>query len=101
MWQISGTAVVAIVAMALVTYGTRAGGLWLVGHMPHSRRLTAALQSIPGAVLVSIVVPETVAGGPPSVIAALLTAAVAARTKNLLLAIVVGVACVYFLRQAL
>ncbi|WP_029348803.1 AzlD domain-containing protein [Bosea sp. 117] len=62
-------AVLVILAMALVTYATRAGGLWLVGFMPMSPRLEAFLRYLAGAVLVAIVVPATVRGGAAAFVA--------------------------------
>lgn len=87
-----------ILGMALVTYATRAGGLWLMGRITPSPRVEAWLRNIPGAVLISIVAPSALASGPSGVLAALLTALVAARTRNLLLSMAVGVAAVWLLR---
>jgi uncharacterized membrane protein len=90
-----------ILGMALVTYATRAGGLWLMGRVQASLRVEAWLQQIPGAVLVSIVAPLAVKGGPADATAALLTAFIAARTRNLLLAMAAGVVMVWILRRVI
>ncbi len=92
-------ALLAILGMGLVTYATRAGGLWLMGRIPTSRRLEAALRQIPGAILISIIAPAALAAGPAEALASLATLAVAVRTRNLLLAMVVGVAAVWALRR--
>jgi uncharacterized membrane protein len=94
-------ALLTILGMGLVTYATRAGGLWLMGRVPSSPRLEAWLRQIPGAILVAIVAPVALTSGPAALVAALATAAVAARTRNLLLAMVVGVALVWALRSVL
>lgn len=92
---------VAILGMGLVTYATRAGGLWLMARVPDSPRLQAWLRHIPGAILVSLIAPAALASGPAEALAALGTALVAARTRNLLLSLLVGVALVWALRRLL
>jgi uncharacterized membrane protein len=66
-----------------------------------SHRVEAWLRNIPGAVLVSIIAPGLLTNGIPGVIAAAATALVAARTRNLLLAMLVGVVMVWLLRNVL
>ena len=61
----------AIVLMALATYATRAGGLWLASRFDLSERAGAWLDQIPGAILVSLVAPTILMGGPVEVFAAL------------------------------
>lgn len=97
--QIDPLSLATISSMALVTYATRAGGLWLMGRVTPSRRVEAWLRNIPGAVLVSIVTPLALTNGPADALAAAVTALVTARTRNLLLAIIVGVAAAWVLRQ--
>jgi uncharacterized membrane protein len=89
---------ITILAMALATYATRAGGVWMLGRIQPSPRFNAWLRHVPGAVLVAIVTPLVVDGGFPSAAAALATALIAARTNNLLLAIGGGVGLVWLLR---
>ena len=84
--------------MALVTYATRAGGFWLMSLVTPSPRIEAWLRQIPGAVMVSLVAPTVLASSLAETLAALATVLVAARTKNVLLAMVVGVAAVWVLR---
>ena len=88
-----------ILGMALVTYATRAGGIWLMGRMPPSPRVERWLRQIPGAVLVSIVAPTVAFGGLVSWAAAVGAVLVAALTRNLLLAMVAGVAMVLVLQS--
>lgn len=87
-----------ILGMALVTYLTRFTGLWLMGRFKLPPRLEAGLRYIPGAVLISIVAPAALTQGPAEIVAAALTVFAAARTKNLLLAMLVGVVAVACLR---
>jgi len=96
-----GDTLITILAMAVVTYTTRAGGLWLMGFVQPSPRVEAWLDTLPGAVLVALIAPEVISGGLAAALAALATLLVALRTKNLLLAMVVGVAVVWALRHFL
>jgi uncharacterized membrane protein len=96
-----GDALLAIAGMALVTYATRAGGLWALGRVTSSARVEAWLRQLPGTVLVAIVVPAAVANGLAGVLALLATVLVALRTGKLPLALLVGVGTVWLLRQVL
>jgi uncharacterized membrane protein len=95
------TAWVAIVGMGLVTYLTRAAGLFLVARMRVTGRTEAFLSAMPGAILMSIVAPQVAGAGPAELVSALAVLGVAARTRNVLLAIVVGVVLVVALRNLL
>jgi branched chain amino acid efflux pump len=90
-----------ILGMALVTYATRAGGFWLMGLVTPSPRIEAWLRQIPGAVLVAIIAPTVLASSLAETLAALATVLVAIRTKNVLIAMLVGVATVWVLRIVL
>jgi uncharacterized membrane protein len=92
---------ITILGMALVTYATRAGGFWLMGLVTPSPRIEAWLRQIPGAVLVAIVAPTVLASSLAETLAALATVLVAIRTKNVLAAMVIGVAAVFLLRLIL
>ena len=87
-----------ILGMALVTYATRAGGFWLMGLVTPSPRIEAWLKQIPGAVLVAIIAPTVLASSVAETLAAVATVLVAIRTKNVLIAMLVGVAAVALLR---
>jgi branched chain amino acid efflux pump len=87
-----------IMGMALVTYATRAGGFWLMGLVTPSPRVEAWLKQIPGAVLVALIAPTILASSIAETLAAVATVLVAIRTKNVLIAMLVGVATVALLR---
>jgi uncharacterized membrane protein len=95
----SDSALAAILGMAAVTYATRAGGLWLMRRRQPPAVVERALKQVPGAVLVALVAPGVVVAGWPGVAGAGIAAATARRTGNVLLAVVVGVAIVWLLRQ--
>ena len=87
-----------ILLMALATYATRAGGLWLASRLTLSGRVEAWLDFIPGAILVSIVAPVVLASGLAEALAALAVVLVASRTGSLPVAMVTGVFAVLVLR---
>ena len=91
-------ALLTILGMALITYATRAGGFWLMGLVTPSPRVEAWLKQIPGAVLVAIIAPAVLASSLAETLASLATVLVAIRTKNVLVAMLVGVATVAILR---
>ena len=94
-------ALVAILLMAMATYATRAGGLWLAGRFDLSGRWKAWLSYLPGAVLVSLAAPVLASGGAANVLAAVAVVLVAARTGSLLAAMIAGVGSVILLRAVL
>jgi uncharacterized membrane protein len=88
----------AIILMALATYATRSGGLWLASRFELSERAGAWLDQIPGAILVSLVAPAILMGGPIEVLAAVVVVIVSLRTGSLPAAMVIGVGTVLALR---
>jgi branched chain amino acid efflux pump len=87
-----------IVLMAVATYATRAGGLWLASRFDLSERAGAWLDQIPGAILVSLVAPAVLTGGLVEGLAALVVVIVSLRTGSLPAAMVIGVGTVLALR---
>ena len=94
-------ALVVILAMALATYGLRAGGLLLASSLPKTGRGALWLRQIPPAVLASIVAPAILSGGPAEAVAAIVTAIVAIASRNLFAAMAAGVATVWSIRTGL
>jgi uncharacterized membrane protein len=90
--------VLAILLMALATYATRSGGLWLASRLDLSERAGAWLDQIPGAILVSLVAPTVLTGGLAEAFAAIAVVIVALRTGSLPAAMVAGVVTVVVLR---
>ena len=87
---IDGRALLAILGMALATYATRAGGLWLMARLPPSPAVARWLHQVPGATLAAIVAPAALAEGAPGVAAAAVALAVATRTGKLPPAMALG-----------
>ncbi len=92
---------IAILLMALVTYATRAGGLWVASRFELSGRAGAWLEGIPGAILISLVAPTVLTGGPAEALAALAVVLVTLRTGSLPAAMLTGVGVVLILRNLL
>jgi uncharacterized membrane protein len=88
---------VAILAMAAITYLTRIAGLFVAGRLSLRGRAKAAFDAIPPAVLVAVIAPMALATGWRETLAALLTAIVATRLP-LLATIATGVLAVVVLR---
>jgi uncharacterized membrane protein len=94
-------ALLAITLMAIATYATRSGGLWLASRLALSERTEAWLGYIPGAILVSLVAPTVLTGGLAETLAAMAVILVALRTGSLPVAMVAGVGAVLVLRAVL
>ena len=98
-FQASASTVLAIGLAALATYGLRAGGLLLAERLPKTGRLRRGMDALPGALLLSLVLPSVIKAGPWGVLATLITALVAWRSRNMLAAMLLGMAVVFIQRQ--
>jgi uncharacterized membrane protein len=94
------TTLIAILAMAAVTYLTRIAGLFVADRLVLTGRAKAAFDAIPPAVLVAVIAPTALTTGWAEAIAAAITA-VAAFRLPLLGTVVVGVIAVVMLRNVL
>jgi uncharacterized membrane protein len=92
------TTLLAILAMAAVTYVTRIGGLFVADRLVLTGRAKAAFDAIPPAVLVAVIAPTALTTGWAEAIAAAITA-VAAFRLPLLATVAVGVVSVVVLRH--
>jgi uncharacterized membrane protein len=93
-------ALAAIAGMAIATYALRVGGLLLADKLPREGRWERALASLPGAVLVAIVVPNVIGFGPLGFVAAAAVTLVAVKVGNLIAAMAVGVLIIALGRMA-
>lgn len=84
---------------ALATYALRFGGLLLASRFPKAGRFRQGMDALPGALLFALVVPSLVAEGGWGVLAGGLTALVVWRTRNTLLAMLVGMLVIYLARN--
>jgi uncharacterized membrane protein len=91
-------ALLVIAAMAVLTYGTRAGGFLVMSMVPLSPRLEAFLRHLSGSVLIAIIVPAAVTSGLAAILAIVAAVLVMRRTRNALLAMAVGIGLAALLR---
>lgn len=88
-----------VLAMAAVTYATKASGLWVLGRVDVPERVEAGIDALPGAVVVAFVAPALANGSLPEWVAAGVTVAVARKSGNLLLSLTAGVGTVVLVRN--
>ncbi len=90
MHDLGAGALAAILAMAAVTYAMRAGGFWLMAHVPLTARLRRMLEALPGAVVVATVLPIAVREGAPAMLAIAAVGAAMMLRRNDFLAVIAG-----------
>jgi uncharacterized membrane protein len=82
----------AIAVMAVATYLMRAGGFWLMGHLPPSARLRRMLEALPGTVTVATILPIVAREGLTAALAVAAAGVVMLVRRNDLLAVLAGMA---------
>ena len=92
------TTILIILALAAVTYLTRAGGLLIMSVVPVTPRTEAFLDSLSSSVMVAIVVPALLTGDEGTVIGIAATFIAMVATKNMLIAMTAGVAVAALVR---
>ena len=80
----------ALLAMGVSTFLMRAGGYWLMAHVPLTARVRRMLEALPGALVVAIVLPIAVKGGMSAFIAIAAAALMMVLRHNGFLAVVTG-----------
>lgn len=90
--------VAAILAMAAATYLMRAGGFWLMAHVPPTPRVRRMLEALPGSIVAATVVPLVARAGTAALIAIVVAGAVMILRRNEFLAVAVGVGLAALLR---
>ena len=95
--MIDPMSVLAILAMAAVTYLTRIGGYVVLRNRTLSQRATAVMEAAPGCVLISVIAPDFVSRNPAD-LAALAITVLAATRLSMLPTVVIGVASAGMLR---
>lgn len=94
-------AILLIIGGIIITQGLRYLGLAVGGFLPTSGRMGAFLNAIPITILTGLVAPGIFNGDINTITGAAVTAIVAYVTKNMLAAMICGVAVVVILRQGL
>jgi uncharacterized membrane protein len=82
----------AITAMALATYAMRAGGFWMMRHVPPSPRMRKMLEALPGSVIVATVLPIVVRDGITAMLAIGVAVIVMLLMRRDILAVIAGMA---------
>ncbi|MGH8196353.1 MAG: AzlD family protein [Woeseiaceae bacterium] len=91
--MVGETAAIALIGgMAVVTYLSRVGGLWAMRYVPMTPRVEAGLKALSGSILVALVVPAAIDGGPEFVAAVLTAVLLTVLTRRPLVAMASGVA---------
>jgi uncharacterized membrane protein len=80
----------AIAAMALATYVMRAGGFWMMQHVPPSGRMRKMLEALPGSVIVATVLPIVVRDGLTAMLAIGVAVIVMLLVRRDILAVIAG-----------
>ena len=88
-----------IAGAALGTYLLRIGGLLLAEHLPSKGPVKHFMDALPGTILLSLVAPGILAEGAWGILAAGTTAFTAYRTRNLFLAMVLGIGIIMVKRH--
>ncbi|MEJ8473620.1 AzlD family protein [Roseibium algae] len=93
-----GLFVVAVLAMTAVTYFMRAGGYWVMGRVPLTPRVRRALEALPGAIIVSTILPIALKGGVAVVACLVVSGTVMAWVRKDFIAVVCAVAAAAAIR---
>lgn len=93
------SAIGAILLLTLVTVATRMGGVWIMSYVEITPRIEAFLKYTAVSVLISIVVPATLAATPRMWLAVGAVALVTIATRSALSAMVVGTVVAAFARS--
>lgn len=91
----------AVAGMAVASYGCRVAGFLLMGYIPITPRLEAALRAMPIGVMTGIVMPSVAAGRPPEIAGLFAVGLVMKLTGSDIAAAVAGSAVVAFGRWLL
>jgi len=96
---IESQVLLAVGLSALATFSLRLGGLLLAARLPRCGRFRQGMDALPGALLFALVLPSMVAEGTWGLVAGAVTALVVVRTRNSLLAMLVGMLVIFVARH--
>src|SRR5262245_64069477 len=88
----NASAIAAVVVMTLATMLTRFSGVWIMSYVQISPRIEAFLKYMTASVLISIVVPTTLADPPRIWVAVVASVAVMIATRSTLAGMLAGTA---------
>ena len=85
-----GASLLALLAMGASTFLMRAGGYWMMAHVPLTARVHRMLEALPGALVVAVVLPIAVKIGVTAFLAIAAAAVMMVLRHNGFLAVVSG-----------
>ncbi len=86
--SVDGMFFMAVLGMTAITFALRAGGYWIMGKVPITPRLRRGLEALPGAIIVSTILPMVFQGGIVVGLSILIAVAVQSRLKKEYLAVI-------------
>ncbi|NVK33910.1 MAG: AzlD domain-containing protein [Rhodobacteraceae bacterium] len=89
----------AILCMVTTTYALRASGYWIMGRVPLTPRVRRALESLPGAIIVSTILPIALQGGIPVAVCLVVSALTMAIVRKDFVAVLFAVLAAAALRN--
>ncbi|MFD1695371.1 AzlD family protein [Roseibium aestuarii] len=92
--------VLAVAMMTGVTYFMRAGGYWLMGRLPLTDRVRRGLEALPGAIIISTILPIVLKGDLALGLSLLSAIAVMALLRKDFIAVAAAVVTAALLRSA-
>jgi len=95
-----GMTLLALLAMGVSTFLMRAGGYWLMGHVPLTPRVHRMLEALPGSLVVAIVLPIAVKSGAVAFLAIAAAAAMMILRRNGFVAVIAGLLVAVLARSA-
>lgn len=84
--------------LAIVSYGCRMSGFWLMRYLPRTSRLEAAFRHAPVAVMLGIIVPALTRGQTPELVGAVVVVVLMVAQRSDLVAALAGVSAVALAR---
>lgn len=90
----------AVLGMAAITYSLRASGYWVMGRLPITPRVRRGLEALPGAIIVSTILPVVLKGGLVVGLCMFIAAAVQLKIKKEYIAVICAAAAAAALRQS-
>lgn len=90
----------AIAVMAATTLLIRAGGFWLMGHVPPTTRVRRMLEALPGSIVAAVVLPIAAKSGTAAILAVSAAVMVMIAWRSALLGVVAGIAAAALARSA-
>jgi uncharacterized membrane protein len=92
--------ILVVLGMTAVTYALRAGGYWVMGRVPITPRVRRGLEALPGAIIVSTILPIILQGGLAVGLCLIVAAAAQIRLRKEYIAVFCAAAVAAGLRAA-